>query len=51
MINRPVDEGCAYLYGGSWGYTWEEVLTRFKNYLAANPNADWLTLYTESALL
>jgi len=44
VINRPVDEGCAYLYGGSWGYSWDEVLIKFKKYLAANPNADWLTL-------
>ncbi|HZX57071.1 MAG TPA: hypothetical protein VFE54_00030, partial [Mucilaginibacter sp.] len=25
IINRPVDEGCAYLYGGSWGVSWPEV--------------------------
>ena len=49
IINRPVDEGCAYLYGGSWGYTWAEVLTKFKQYATANPQADWLTLYTGSA--
>jgi hypothetical protein len=47
-INRPVDEGCAYLYGGSWGYSWDEIKTRFKNYVAANPNADWMSLYTNS---
>jgi len=47
-VNRPVNEGCAYLYGGSWGYTWDEVLAKFKSYAAANPNADWLKLYTES---
>lgn len=45
IINRPVDEGCAYLYGGSWGFTWPELLTKFKKYAEANPNADWLTLY------
>lgn len=45
VINRPVDEGCAYLYGGSWGYTWPEIKERFKKYLATNPNPDWLTLY------
>jgi hypothetical protein len=44
-INRPVDEGCAYLFGGSWDYTWAEVLARFKKYAAENPNADWLNLY------
>lgn len=48
VINRPVDEGCAYLYGGSWGYTWPEVWAKFKKYVAANPDADWLKLYTET---
>jgi hypothetical protein len=46
-INRPVDEGCAYLYGGSWGYTWQEAITKFKKFVSENPNADWLTLFTE----
>ena len=49
IINRPVDEGCAYLYGGSWGYSWGEVLTKFKKYAADNPNADWLNLYLSTA--
>ena len=48
VINRPVDEGCAYLYGGSWGYTWDEIVIKFKKYVAANPNADWLNLYVET---
>lgn len=48
LINRPVDEGCAYLYGGSWGLSWEEILKRFKAYAAANEKADWLALYNES---
>lgn len=47
-INRPVDEGCAYLYGGSWGLTWREVLSRFKKYAAEHPDADWLKLYTNT---
>ncbi len=47
-INRPVDEGCAYLYGGSWGISWHEVITKFKAYAAANPDADWLSLYTQT---
>ena len=47
-INRPVDEGCAYLYGGSWGMSWHEVITKFKAYAAANPDADWLSLYTQT---
>ncbi len=45
-INRPVDEGCAYLYGGSWGKTWPEVLALFKKYAADHPDADWLKLYS-----
>ena len=47
-INRPVDEGCAYLFGGSWDYTWPEVLAKFKRYAADNPNADWLNLYIKN---
>ena len=43
--NRPVNEGCAYLYGGSWGYSWKIVLAKFKKYASDNPNADWLSLY------
>jgi hypothetical protein len=44
-INRPVDEGCAYLYGGSWGMPWPEVLAIFKKYAVEHPDADWLKLY------
>ncbi|WP_341224937.1 hypothetical protein [uncultured Arcticibacterium sp.] len=39
--NRPVDEGCAYLYGGSWGYTWEEILTKFITTYADRKDIDW----------
>jgi hypothetical protein len=49
ITNRPVDEGCAYLYGGSWGVSWPEVLAKFKQYAANNPNADWFKLYAENA--
>lgn len=48
ITNRPVDEGCAYLYGGSWGVSWPEVSVKFKQYAADNPNADWFKLYTEN---
>jgi hypothetical protein len=47
VINRPVDEGAAYLYGGSWGFTWQQIITKFNTYVSQNPNADWLTLYTD----
>ena len=45
VINRPVDEGCAYLYGGSWGFTWPQVVGKFEKYFDGNPHADWLQLY------
>ncbi len=48
IINKPVDEGTAYLYGGSWGYTWLEILAKFKTYAEANPQTNWLELYNES---
>jgi hypothetical protein len=45
VINRPVDEGCAYLFGGSWGFSWPQVLDSFKLYVHQHPGADWLALY------
>ncbi|WP_448698605.1 hypothetical protein ACFGVR_17305 [Mucilaginibacter sp. AW1-3] len=44
VINRPVDEACAYLYGGSWGiYTWKDIFTRFKT--ETGSDHDWLTIF------
>ncbi len=40
-VNKPVDEGCAYLYGGSWGFTWDEIFKAFKEQIAANKNTNW----------
>jgi hypothetical protein len=48
IINRPVDEGCAYLYGGSWGFSWSELQVKFKAYVAEHPDADWLKLYLDA---
>ncbi len=48
IINRPVDEGCAYVYGGSWGTSWDEIKAKFKEFVAKNPNADWLEQYIEN---
>ncbi|HEV3326695.1 MAG TPA: hypothetical protein VG052_13850 [Puia sp.] len=45
-INKPIDEGCAYLYGGSWGLSWEEIFKQFKAYMGGNK--DWLTAFTEN---
>ncbi|MEX0273215.1 MAG: hypothetical protein AB3N16_02445 [Flavobacteriaceae bacterium] len=39
-VNKPVDEGCAYLYGGSWGLTWEEIFRAFDEQIIPQ-NPDW----------
>jgi len=52
VINRPVDEGSAILYGGSWRiYHWADILSLLKAYAGAHPDADWLSLYKEAANL
>jgi hypothetical protein len=44
VINRPVDEACAYLYGGSWGiYTWTDIFTKFKAEMGNDH--DWLAIF------
>jgi hypothetical protein len=40
-LNNPVDEGCAYIYGGSWGYSWKEIFKAFKEQIASNKNTNW----------
>src|SRR6218665_892442 len=40
-VNKPVDEGCAYLYGGSWGMSWQEIFKNFKEQIAADKNTNW----------
>ena len=40
-VNKPIDEACAYLYGGSWGLTWDEIYALFKNRVASRSDADW----------
>jgi hypothetical protein len=40
LVNRPVDEGCAFLYGGSWGLTWQQILVKFKQKLNSD-SVDW----------
>lgn len=44
QTNRPVDEGCAYLYGGSWGLSWKDIFTAFCKQVADAPGRDWTTL-------
>lgn len=43
--NKPVDEGCAYLYGGSWGLSWQQILQQFHAYADTIPTFRWLELH------
>lgn len=43
-VNRQVDEGCAYLYGGSWGFSWKEIFKAFKEQIANNKDTNWLEI-------
>ena len=36
-----MDEGCAYIYGGSWGLSWKEIFNAFKEQIASNKNTNW----------
>ena len=51
LTNRPVNEGCAYLYGGSWGTSWPDILKMLKSYAFARTKADWVSLYITSEKL
>jgi hypothetical protein len=52
MIYRPMDEGMAYLYGGSWRvFGWSDILKMIEDYAAGHPDADWLTLYKKGTPL
>ncbi|WP_139793737.1 hypothetical protein [Reichenbachiella faecimaris] len=46
-VNKPVDEACAYLYGGSWGLSWEEIFNRFYKKVASNKKTDWAQIKEE----
>ncbi|MBX7127272.1 MAG: hypothetical protein K1X47_16375 [Cyclobacteriaceae bacterium] len=41
LVNRPVDEGIAYAYGGSWGLTWAEIYAEFMTQVAGKSDVDW----------
>ena len=40
-VYKPLDEACAYLYGGSWGISWKQILKTFKEKVAINKNINW----------
>jgi hypothetical protein len=37
--------GCAYVYGGSWRISWEDIKKMFKRRMVYNEDTDWLQLY------
>jgi len=39
--------GCAYVYGGSWGISWEDIQKMFKQRMSYDEKTDWLKLYFE----
>lgn len=43
--NRPIDEGCAYLYGGSWGISWPQIYNTFKSRIASREGVNWVAMY------
>lgn len=43
-VYKPVDEACAYLYGGSWGITWKDILKTFKEKVAGDKNTNWMDI-------
>lgn len=40
-VNKHVDEACAYVYGGSWGISWEEIFMTFKEKITNDKTIDW----------
>lgn len=41
-VNRRVDCNIAYLYGGSWGISWEELFNLFSEKFVIGKDIDWL---------
>ncbi len=39
--------GCAYVFGGSWGISWQDIKKKFKAEMLNKKNTDWLKLYNE----
>ena len=49
QVNKPVDEGCSYLYGGSWGISWWDIFVKFKTKVCKDKSIDWLSEYGKFA--
>lgn len=46
-VNKSVDEGCAYYYGGSWGFTWKAIFKEFTEDIASNRETNWMKIKEE----
>ena len=40
--NKVFDEGCAHLYGGSWGLSWTEIWKLFTDRVSIDKSKNWL---------
>ncbi len=40
--NKVFDEGCAHLFGGSWGLTWKEIWKMFTERVSSDRKKNWL---------
>jgi hypothetical protein len=45
--NRYMICGCAYVYSGSRGMSWNDINNMFKTEMSYNKKTDWLELYFE----
>ncbi len=41
LVNKPIDEACAYVYGGSWGISFADIFKQFKQKVANDKTIDW----------
>jgi len=47
MQNHSMICGTAYVYGGSWGMSWNDIKKMFKERMIYDKKTDWLKLYFE----
>ncbi len=47
-VYKPIDEGCAYLHGGSWGLTWKEIFKEFYSQISNYNSINWVDIKENS---
>ncbi len=47
LVNKAVDEGCAFLLGGSWGLSWESIRNSFRTWRSSRPEINWHDEYVK----